>query len=452
MTESVPTRPNVLFLMSDEHRADVAGFMGNDIVRTPVLDRLAESGVVFTSAYTPSPICVPGRQSIMAGQFPRTSGCRDFSKDLPPGHMTFSKRFTQFGYQTVACGKLHHTGTDQMQGWSRRMGGDMYIAPHFVEDRDEASFEDLVRPLSKVKWSDAKEIARAGVGTSHYSREDDYAVQGAIDFIDEYFTSPQYDREQPDRPVMLKVSLNQPHYPYQTTEERFAWYINRIRPFEGQEAFDHPFLSQRTVTPGVDVNEREIRRAVAAYYGMIETMDELMGRVLDRLEYVGQNLDDWIIIYTSDHGEMLGEHGIWEKQKFFEGSARVPLFIRYPGHFDGGRRISQNVSLCDLFSTMCDLSGIPVPEGLDSRSLVSLLNNGDSGWDNEAVSQFGQHNLMIKRDQLKYQWYGPDMPEVLFDLERDPDERTNAITNPLHTAMLDQFRIRRDELGYGETA
>jgi choline-sulfatase len=448
MTEAMPPRrPNVLFLMSDEHRADVAGFMGNEVVRTPVLDRLAASGAVFHNAYTPSPICVPGRQSIMAGQFPSHSGCTSFANDLPPGHMTYARRFTQYAYQTVACGKLHHTGPDQMMGWSRRMGGDMTIAPHYVEGRDEASFRRHVRPLSDVKWSDAKEIARAGVGYSHYAKEDDLAVQGAIDFIDEYFASPQYDRAQPDRPVMLKVSVNQPHYPYQTTAEKFAWYLNRVEPFQDQSVFPHPFLAQRQVTPGVDASEREIRRAVAAYYGMIERADELFGQVIERLAQVGQNIDDWIVIYTSDHGEMLGEHGIWEKQKFFEGSARVPLIIRYPRSFAGGV-IEQNVNLCDLFATMCDLAEIPTPDGLDSRSLVPLLTGDASGWDNETVSQFGPHNLMIKRDALKYQWYGPDMSEVLFDLDRDPAECANVIDQPRYAASLVNFRSRRDELGY----
>jgi len=444
----VPKRPNVLFLMSDEHRADVSGFMGNDTVRTPVLDRLAADGVVFTNAYTPSPICVPGRQSIMAGQFPSHSGCTSFARDLAPGHMTYSRRFSQYAYQTVACGKLHHLGPDQMMGWNRRMGGDMTVAPQYVEGRDEASFREYVRPLSEVKWSDAKEIKRAGVGYSHWSREDDLAVQGAIDFIDEHFVSPQFDRADPGRPVMLKVSVHTPHYPYQTTAEKFSYYMNRVEPFRDQEVFDHPFLSQRQVRPGVDASEREIRRAVAAYYGMIERADELFGQVIDRLEHVGQDLDDWIVIYTSDHGEMLGEHGIWEKQKFFEGSVRVPLIIRYPKSFGGGT-VTQNVNLCDLFATMCDLAGIPVPDGLDSRSLVPLLHGETSGWDDETVSQFGPHNLMVKRGDLKYQWYGPEMPEVLFDLAHDPGELVNVLDRPEYAGALTGLRARRDALGYG---
>ena len=126
-------KPNILFLMSDEHRADITRFEGNSIIRTPNLDQLAATGTVFRNAYTPSPICIPSRQSMMAGQLPRTTGCETYGQDLQPGHMTFSRRLAQFGYQTVVSGKLHHMGTDQMQGWTMRLYGDMEIAPSFLE-------------------------------------------------------------------------------------------------------------------------------------------------------------------------------------------------------------------------------------------------------------------------------------------------------------------------------
>ena len=203
---------------------------------------------------------------------------------------------------------------------------------------------------------------------------------------------------------------------------------------------------------GKDGSPRELRRAVAGYYGMIETIDEMYGSLLAALEHAGQDLDDWIIVYTSDHGEMLGEHGIWEKQKFFEASARVPLIIRWPGSFAGGRVVEENVNLCDLFATLCELCHIPTPEGLDSRSLVPLLNGDGGSWRNESVSQFGGRNLMIKWDALKYQYYGEEMPEVLFDLERCSNERENFIADPSYADVLAAFRRRRFELGFGPGA
>ena len=445
-------RPNVLFLMSDEHRPDVTGYAGNRIIRTPVLDELAETGTVFRNAYTPAPICIPGRQCLMAGQLPRTAGCQVFSEDLSPGHMTFARRFAQWGYMTTVGGKLHHQGVDQMQGWTRRIAGDIALAPQYVLDRQEEEFARHVRPTSTVKWSDAKEIHRAGIGQGPHVVEDAFTVQGVLNFIEEYFGSPAYDREQTDRPLVLKVSLVQPHYPYTADAEKFGYYLNRVQPFLDQVVSPHPFLSRRQVRPGIDASEREIRRATAAYYAMIQTIDEHYGAVLSALRRVGQDLDDWIVVYTSDHGEMLGEHGIWEKQKFYEASVRVPLIIRWPRRFPSRQIVDENVSLCDLFATLCDLADIPTPPDLDSRSLVPLLAGERSGWLDEAVSQFGMHNLMIKRGALKYQYYGAEMPEVLFDLARDPGETRDFIDDLAYASAVATFRARRGELGHGPNA
>lgn len=439
-------RPNILFLMSDEHRADVTGYAGDPVIRTPVLDELARTGVVFRNAYTPSPICVPGRQCLTAGQLPKTCGCEDWI-DLPPHHLTFPRHFSRYAYRTVCSGKLHHQGPDQMQGWTDRPAGDLQVTANHIEGAIREEFTRYLRPFSAFKWSDAKEIQRAGPGQSHVMKQDAEWTQAACRFVEEYFNSPHYDREQ-TQPMLLKLSLLQPHYPYQTDEARFGYYLNRVTPFLHQPVSSHPFLGQRQVTPGVDVSERELRRATAAYYGMIETIDTHYGTLMEKLAYVGENLDDWIIVYTSDHGEMLGEHGIWEKQKFYEGSVRVPLIIRWPAGFAGGRVVDANVNLCDLYATLADLCGLPVPAGLDSRSLVPLLHGDAAGWNNETVSQF-RRNVMIKQDNLKYQYYGPDMPEVLFDLARNPAETEDYIQDPSYAESLARFRSRLAALGHG---
>jgi choline-sulfatase len=440
--------PNILFLMSDEHRPDVTGYEGNTIIRTPVLDELARTGVQFRNAYTPSPICIPSRQCMAVGQLPRTCGCLRYGQDLPPFSMTFARLLSENGYMTVAAGKLHHTGQDQMQGWRMRIGLDTRVES-YNSPPSGAEPKGANKP-NPYKWSDVKEIQRAGIGDGPGAVKDSFALRGLELFIREHFNSPYYDRGV-GSPVMLMLSLNKPHYPYLTTEERFNYYLNRVEPYVGQTVFEHPFLSRRQVKPGIDVSERELRRTTAAYYGMIETIDSEYGRVMDALTEVGQNLDDWIIIYTSDHGEMLGEHGIWEKQKFFEASVRVPLIIRYPQKFES-RIVHENVNLCDLYATLCDLTGNPVPEGLDSRSLTDLMNGSDSRWRNETVSHFGGTNLMIKHDHLKYQYYGEEAPEVLFDLKEDPQETVNFIGSARHEQEISAFRKRRAELGYGPDA
>ena len=446
-------KPNILFLLCDEHRFDVLGYAGNRIIKTPVLDSLAKQAVVFNNAYTPSPICIPARQCLMSGCLPKHCGCEEYGQDLPAGSMTFARCLAAAVYETVACGKLHHMGGDQMQGWTMRMGADIKIDPHYIPGytRQKSAQADY-KIAGFEKWSNAKEIKRAGVGENCASQAaDSYALLGALNFIKDRFVDAYYDRANTEQPLLLKVSFNRPHYPYFTSERLFSYYLNRVPLYDKDTVFDHPFLSRHRVQIGKDVSEREARRAVAAYYGMIESADSDFGTIIEALEHAGQNIDDWIIIYTSDHGEMLGQHGVWEKQKFFEASVKVPLFIRWPKKFTA-HRVEKNVNLCDIFATLCELTGTGVPEGLDSRSLVPLMETAGAPWDNETVSHFkdvgGFANVMIKKDNLKYQYYGETDSEVLFDLLKNPTETQNFIDDNTYCEAVRRFRLKKNELGY----
>jgi len=445
------SRPNVLFLMDDEHRADVLGYAGNKIVRTPHLDRLAERAVIFDHAYAAAPICVPGRQCLMSGQYPLNCGCQNYGEDLEPGYETFARAFTREAYHTVACGKLHHMGMDQMQGWRQRIGADCHVMPEYIADRNKEAYAAQATARGWLKWSEAKEIQKAGNADSRQHSNDRYALQGALDFIRFHYADHGYERSLPSEPVLLKVSFVQPHYPYFADADQLRYYFDRVQPFLNEPVFDHPFLQRLKVRPGVDVTEHELRTATAAYYAMIETVDDYFGQITRALEKVGQNLDDWIIIYTSDHGEMLGEHGLWEKQKFFEGSVRVPLFIRWPKSFPHAHHINRNVSHCDLFATLCDLAGLPAPSGIDSRSLVPLMRDRSAAWDDTVISQYSTTNFMVKRGPLKYQRYAPGEPELLFDLDRDPAERKSFLHDPSYAERLGQLRRRLDEYIAGAT-
>ncbi|HMB01175.1 MAG TPA: sulfatase-like hydrolase/transferase [Spirochaetota bacterium] len=456
-------KPNILFFMSDEHRFDTVGFNGNKTVCTPCLDRLAEDAVVFENTYTPSPICVPGRQCMASGQLPRTCKTEKYGEDLKPGYMTFARRFSQYGYRTIAAGKLHHMGTDQMQGWLERVAGDTHVAPRYIEgmqtdevDKYKTKSDDPRNLHKTLKWDDSKEILRAGIGYSRHSTSDDLATRGMLDTIYNSYISGHYDNFNPAQPHFLYLGLKNPHYPYMARKELFDYYLPRVKQYQNSEPFDHPFLGQCPFTgsplvPGEHVPTRCVDRAIAAYYANIENMDMRFEEVIKQLEYAGEDLDNWIIIYASDHGEMLGEHAVWEKQKFFEGSVKVPLFIRWPARFKPAR-VKENVNLCDLFATLCQLADLPLPSDLDSRSLVPLMQGETGNWSNETVSQFGGRNLMIKQDELKYQYYGEDMPEVLFDLSKDPGETKNFINDPACTAAVKKFRRRRAELAFGPDA
>jgi choline-sulfatase len=466
--------PNVLFLMDDQHRPGCFGFAGDETVRTPTLDRLAETGTVFERAYTPAPVCIPGRQSIMAGQLPRTTGCERYGQDLDPGYQTFARHLAEHGYATCCAGKLHHSGWDQTQGWLKRLGptpvkrhvGDSAWGEHHpLENPPEKNY---TRGEEGGSWSAAKEVRRAGVQDSRVQVADRRGVEATEQYLTQYFASPYYDRERrtpagEDQPLLLKVSLVQPHYPYFTDEEDlFTYYLDRVEPFEAA-APDHPVLSAEAVAVGPegDVTRREARRATAAYYAMCERVDALFGRVLDRLEHLGQDPDEWVVVYTSDHGEMLGEHGVWNKRVPYEASMRAPLLVRWPERFDPGT-VDRPVSLCDLYATLCDLADLPAPEGLDSRSLVPLLAAASEGagagasasaveWSDEAVSAVGDHCFVVQGD-LKYCHFGDDGEEVLFDLAADPGETENRVDDPAYADAVAALRERRAELGYGPDA
>lgn len=441
-------KPNILFLMTDEHRYDLLGFTGNKIVRTPNLDYLAKDAVVFNNCYTPYPQCVPARQAMASGKLPLNCGCPDFDSDLTPGYRTFARTFTEHAYQTICCGKLHHKGLDQMQGWSRRIGSEMQISGAFIPGLDRELLKAYRTPRSELRWDNRKEILRAGVGRARQLIEDDYTTLGALNCIEEVLESPYYDKQQLNQPIFLMLSLVLPHYPFQCDEKLFKYYLNRV-PIYGKDEIlsQHPWLQTKHVEIGKDVTERDVRRATAAYYGMVETADRNIGIVLEKLKEANQDIDDWIVIFTSDHGDMLGQHGIWAKHKFYEGSAKVPLFIRFPQKFKH-RTVNNNVNLIDLYPTLCEIADLPYPDDLDGRSLLPLLNGDDSNWLNETVSQYKGGHVMIKRDELKYQYYGENMPEVLFDLENDPDENINYINDKSYRGAVEILRRRAEEIGF----
>jgi choline-sulfatase len=443
-------RPNILYLMSDEHRADLAGFAGNDVVRTPNLDNLSETGIVFKNAYTPSPICVPARMCMMSGQLPKTCSCEGW-KDLKPGYRTFAHEFSKYAYNTVASGKLHHLGTDQMQGWRTRLAPDAEISDEYISDIIIEEFSRYKPAPGKGKWSNQREVEEARPAEGPYQIFDKKAVRATLDYLERYFRDELYLRPQSHRPLLFKLSLIQPHYPYFTKKELFDYYLNRV-PIFLDEPCDHPVLSLSQHDIPVKVSETSIRRATAAYYGMVETVDNYFGQVLDILKSLGEDIDDWIIIYTSDHGEMLGQHGLWEKGRFYEGSVHVPLIIRWPSQFDSGIKVTENVNLCDLYATICDLADIPIPENLDSRSMLPLMKGNNYDWNNETVSQFGKNHIMIKRDHLKYQYYGEEIPEVLFNLELDPSENINFAEDDEYNEAMRKFRTRLSQLGHGSNA
>jgi choline-sulfatase len=425
---------NILILMADELRFDLPGFMGNPIARTPNLDRLAREAVIFDNAYTPSPVCVPARQCIATGKYPLHTGCENFGEDLEPGARTFARTFSEAGYLTVACGKLHHRGPDQMQGWLQRIGAECAVQwpnTYGAEGREQ---------IGRLKWRGAEELEIAGPGTSPLALHDRLTVDGAIDFLRMHFEG-MYRRTPEIPPLLLMVSLQQPHFPLLGEPDLFAYYRERVRPRLREEAPSHPALGRGALPCGAEVTPDQVRDATAAYYALVEKADREFGRVIAALEGHGQKLDDWLVVMLSDHGEMLGEHALWEKRKFYEGSVRVPMMLRAPDLWPPMRR-HENVNTIDLFPTLCEAAGLSSPGDLDGRSLAPLLRDEPAGWDNESFSQYGTDEFMLKSGNLKYLIFGEKAPDVLFDLASDPGETTNRIADPAYSAQADAMRER----------
>jgi len=417
---------NILFLMADEFRYDVAGFMGNTVARTPNLDRLAAHAVVFDNAYTPSPVCVPARQCLATGKYPLHIGCERFGQDIAPGSATFARWFSEHGYFTTACGKLHHRGPDQMQGWMHRIGSETAVNwPEKFSSRSQ---------IGRCQWRGAAELKGAGVGLSPLALHDDYSVRGACDFLkihfDGLYAIPR------ETPVFLMVSLQQPHFPLRTEKELLDYYHARVPIFWNTPPGNHPNLDAGRLGESQGIAQSDVRRATATYYGMVEQTDRRIGQILQAIEIAGQSLEDWIIVFTSDHGEMLGEHGAWGKRKFYEGSARVPLFISSPGLSPCHSTAPGN--LVDIFPTLVHLAGLPEPGGLDGRDLFGTEHPG------ETFCQHDRDNFMIRSENLKYLRF-PAVPDVLFDLVRDPGETCDAIDDPAYAEAATALRKKLDK-------
>ena len=450
-------KPHILLLISDEHRPDVLAVEGNTQVRTPTLNRFIEEGVYFRNAYTPSPICVPSRQSFLSGRYPRRAGCLNFGDPMPSEVLTIPGHLSRYGYRAVAGGKMHFVGPDQMHGWHERIGRDISgkngyeladDAAHVVQPQREPGtgmWSVINQPHSKF----AKEIMNARAGEGQWMRQDRYSVEGVLHFLDEYFVNESYDRPGA-QPLLLAVSLNCPHYPYQCPKNLFDYYMQRVEPIVEELPANFDCHDLFKVKIGTDITYREAHRATAAYYGMIEWMDSQFQRVIDYLEHLNL-LDDFVIIYLSDHGEMLGEKGLWEKQQYFDASVRVPFFVRWPKHFRGGRIIEENISLVDLFPTLCDIADVPIPEGLDGHTLLPLLEGETVDWADEVYSELWNAqngpSVMVKMGNLKYfRFDGHSWPEQLFDLHNDPKETCNLINNPAYAADLARLRTKVNAL------
>lgn len=435
-------RPNLLVLMADQHAPRFTGAYGHPFVRTPELDRLASRGVLFENAYCNSPVCAPSRASFLTGRLPHSIGMwtnsQPFASDLP----TWAHYLSAAGYQTALAGKQHFTGPDQKHGFEHRFGTEIH--------------SERIRPYSLVTYTDASDLARFykyGVGRTAYTDHDDQVVADSVRFL-----AGGRDR---GRPFALCASLFAPHHPFIVEQKYWEmyWpehgdlppalptgYLDRQHPAWRDQRF---FYRMEVVTDDV------ARHMRAAYYALTTFLDEQIGRILEALERSGE-ADNTVVVYTTDHGEHLGEHGLWFKKTFFDESAKVPLIVSWPREYPGGQRRAQVVSLVDIARTLLDWGETREPYRSDGASLDGILRDAQAPWENVAIGDFigvdemvmatdhpsaGRPRRMIRAGRYKLNYFYENAPE-LYDLEADPGEWHDLAADPAHRDVVHDLSAR----------
>lgn len=421
---------NVLFLFSDQHSKEKTGCYGNAHVQTPYIDALASAGVRFSNAYTNCPICVPARASLATGRYVHQLQLWDNASPYIGGTPSWGHRLLSAGRQVTTIGKLHYRYPSDDTGFPDQR------SPLHVRDGIGDLFGALREPAAR-KPGLGRSVTEAHCGESTYTRFDRQVAADACDFL-------RSAARAGEQPWALQVGFVLPHFPFICPQEYWDRYDPSTLPLPKQYGksvrHEHPACKDLRHYMGIEEEfpEDVIMRAVRAYYGMCSFVDNQIGRVLNTLAETGLQ-ESTLVIYSSDHGEMLGDHGLWYKNCMFEGAVGIPLILHGPG-VPEGRVVDEIVSLVDLFPTILDAAGVdPQPEDSDlpGQSLLPIA-RGDATAPRVAFSEFHASGsqtagFMLRKGRYKYIYY-VGYPPQLFDLKDDPNE-THDIAH--HNASAD---------------
>jgi len=428
--------PNILVIMSDEHNASVAGCYGSKLARTPNLDRLAERGVVFESAYTPSPLCVPARLAFTAGKYISRIGAWSNNCWLPSAdYPSLPRALNAAGYESFLCGKQHYDATCRY-GFVE-IGGNMNTS--HMTGRGGRRAADDTRVNVAARDSRFSQFHPGDGGVLPHDRR---VTAGALDFLSK--------RRRTDKPFFLFLGYLAPHFPLIVPEPYWEPYKGKVpMPVLPPGHVEAQPLNYHHLRRGFGVVETDpelVRRGRELYHGLTQWVDEEIGKVLAALA-ASDLASDTAIVYTTDHGENMGEHGLWWKNCMYEHAARVPLIISWPERWKGGGRRAGACSLLDLVRTIADLAGARVGEDWNGASLCPWLDDPATPWKDMAVSEYYAHNIasgfaMLRAGQFKYVYHTPPDKEhpaqrELYDLANDPGEFTNLADRPEHKARVE---------------
>lgn len=432
--------------MADQLTAKALGCYGNNEVFSPNIDYLASQGVLFQNAYSSSPLCTPARYAFMTGQNISRCAGYDNAAYMPSTMPTFAHYLRMMGYRTCLSGKMHFVGADQLHGFEERVTTDIYPA-------DFGWVPDWTNPNQRIDlwYHNMSSVVQAGVAavTNQLAYDDEVGAWAMRVIYD-------HARSEDSRPLCLVASFIHPHDPYATRQKYWDLYNDVsislpsvARPEGGQPDPHNQRLEEVIAIDSVDLSDQQIINARRAYYGNVSYVDEWLGRLQDTLEECGLT-ENTTIILTADHGDMLGEYGLWYKMSFREWSCRIPMIIYHPARLHP-RKIKQPVSLVDVLPTLMDIASAdgnaekPVPvDPLDGRSLYQLCSGDESDDPDKAVSEYlaegtGAPMLMIRFSNYKY-INCPTDPDQLFDLESDPDEINNLAVDPAFAALIEDLK------------
>jgi choline-sulfatase len=431
-------RPNVVLIMADQLAAGWLPTYGHPGVRAPNLEALAERSVVFESAYCASPLCAPSRAALLTGRLPSRTGVYDNGAELPATVPTLAHHLRSAGYSTALVGKMHFVGPDQLHGFERRLTTDIYPA-------DVDWTPDWNRPLADgLPWYHTMEGV-LNPGVCEASMQLDFDEEVAFRSVRCLHDLARYGD---GRPFFLTTSFTHPHDPWELPRrywdayERDAVDLPAVPAIPLDEA--DPHSRRLRAMCGVDeaaLTAEQIRAARYAYYAAVRYVDERIGDVLAALRATGLDRNT-IVIFTADHGEMLGERGLWYKMAFFEPAVRVPLIVRLPGG-RAATRIAEPVSLLDVMPTVLDLVGAPHAECQDGTSLLPLIEQRATR-PGAVIGEYLAEGVsapavMLRRGPYKFVACGAD-PDQLFDLDADPSELENLAACPRHAGVVESFR------------
>ncbi|QSS56062.1 choline sulfatase [Histoplasma capsulatum var. duboisii H88] len=428
-------KPNLLYIMADQMAAPLLSLYDkNSPIKTPTLDRLAREGVCFESAYCNSPLCAPSRFTMVTGQLPSRIGGYDNASDLSADTPTYAHYLRRQGYHTALAGKMHFAGPDQLHGYEQRLTSDIYPGDYgWTVNWDEPE----VRP----DWyHDMSSVMEAGpcVRTNQLDYDDEVIYKSTQYLYD-------HARHRREQPFCLTVSMTHPHDPYAMTKEYWDLYEDVVIPLPKTSALPHDKQdphSQRVLRCidlfGKEIPEERIVAARRAYFAACSYVDAQVGKLMETLKAC-DFADETIVVFTGDHGDMLGERGLWYKMVWYEHAARVPMFVHAPGRYKP-KRVKENVSTMDLLPTFVEMTGGEMNNDLpvDGVSLMPYILDENSP---EAISGvktdtvIGEYMaegtlapvVMIRRGPWKFV-YSPIDPPMLYNVESDPAELINLAT------------------------